>query len=170
MDQFRTAISALYELGEGRKLCEDEIPDNGELLDAKCAVTNSTMKPGSKWTRRQLRRLGSWEELLGAEKNQLDEMHSSKISGPPDKCPPNSVVLRSVWTYTVKHEGRNKARTCCDGSVVRSPTLKYAQQCYSACISQIGMKIFLAFLAIRNWIALGADAINAYAQASIPED
>jgi hypothetical protein len=32
------------------------------------------------------------------------------------------------------------------------------------------MKTFLAFLAIRSWIALGTDAINVYAQASIPED
>jgi hypothetical protein len=32
------------------------------------------------------------------------------------------------------------------------------------------MNICFAFLALRNWVALGADAINAYTQASIPED
>jgi hypothetical protein len=92
------------------------------------------------------------------------------MCGSPQTRPPNSVVLRSVWTYTVKHDGRKKARTCCDGSVLRSPTLKYAQQCYSACISQTGMKLFFAYIAIMNWIALGADAINAYAQTNIPDD
>jgi hypothetical protein len=32
------------------------------------------------------------------------------------------------------------------------------------------MKIFFAYLAITGWVALGADAINAYAQNDIPED
>jgi hypothetical protein len=32
------------------------------------------------------------------------------------------------------------------------------------------MKIFFAYLAIMGWVALGADAINAYAQTDIPED
>jgi hypothetical protein len=32
------------------------------------------------------------------------------------------------------------------------------------------MKILFVFLRIRNWITLGADAINAYTQASILED
>jgi hypothetical protein len=49
-------------------------------------------------------------------------------------------------------------------------TLKYAQQCHSACISQTGMKILFAYLAILGWIALGTDAFNAYAQTDIPED
>jgi hypothetical protein len=97
-------------------------------------------------------------------------MRSMKRFGPLQKRAPNSVVVHSVWTYTMKHDGRKKAGTCCDGSVLPSLTLKYAQQFYSACISQTGMKILFAFLVIHNWIALGADAINIYAQASIPED
>jgi hypothetical protein len=48
--------------------------------------------------------------------------------------------------------------------------LKYAQQCYLTCISQTGMKIFFAYLAIMGWVALGADAINAYTQTDTPED
>lgn len=170
MDQFRTAISALYELGEGQKLHADDIPCDGELSHAINSVTEPDILPGTKWTRRQLKPLGSWPEWYGAEKVQLDQMRDAKMFGRPQKRPPNAVVLRSVWTYTVKHDGRKKARTCCDGSILRSPTLKYAQQCYSACISQTGMKLFFACLAIRNWIALGADATNAYAQTDIPSD
>jgi hypothetical protein len=34
MDQFRTAISALYKIGEGRKIRDDEIPHGGEFLHA----------------------------------------------------------------------------------------------------------------------------------------
>jgi hypothetical protein len=86
----------------------------------------------------------------------------------PRVRPNNAAVLRFVCTYTVKHDGRKKALTCCDGSVLRSPTLKYVQQFYSACISQTGMKIFFAYLTIMGWVAPGADAINAYAQTDIP--
>jgi hypothetical protein len=32
------------------------------------------------------------------------------------------------------------------------------------------MNIFFAYLAIMNWVALGADVINAYAQTDTPED
>jgi hypothetical protein len=32
------------------------------------------------------------------------------------------------------------------------------------------MKIFFAYLSIMGWVALGADAINAYAQTDIPDD
>jgi hypothetical protein len=32
------------------------------------------------------------------------------------------------------------------------------------------MKLFFAYIAIMNWIALGAEAINAYAQTDIPDD
>jgi hypothetical protein len=93
MDQFRTAISVLYELGEGRKLRKEEIPDDGELSDAICTVVDATMKPGSKWTRCQLRCLGCWDEWYGAEKKQLDEIYSANMFGVPEKRPPNSVVL-----------------------------------------------------------------------------
>jgi hypothetical protein len=97
-------------------------------------------------------------------------MHSAKMFGAPQTRPSNAVVLRSAWTYTVKHDGRKKAQTCCDGSALRLPTLKYDQQCYSACISQTVMKILFAYLVIRGCIALGAYAVNEYAQTDIPED
>jgi hypothetical protein len=42
--------------------------------------------------------------------------------------------------------------------------------CYVACILQTRMKIFFAYLVIKNWVAISDDAINAYAQTSIPEE
>jgi hypothetical protein len=170
MSQFRTAISALYEIGEGHKVPDGVLDDDEVMSTAINIISAGDVRPGTKWNRRQLKPLACWPEWYGAEKEQLDQMHCAKMFGPPQTRPPDAVVLRSVWTYTVKHDGRKKARTCCYGSVLRSPTLKYAQQCHSACISQTGMKLFFAYLAIMGWIALGADAINAYAQTDIPKD
>jgi hypothetical protein len=43
--------------------------------------------------------------------------------------------------------------------------IAYAKH-YTKCISQPGMRIFLAVVAIRGWVAVGADAINMFAQAA----
>jgi hypothetical protein len=47
--------------------------------------------------------------------------------------------------------------------------LKYAEQCYAACISQTGMKIFFAFVVIRGWVIVSGGVVNAYAQTAMPE-
>jgi hypothetical protein len=169
MDQFCTAISALCEIWEGRKMRDDEIPHDGELLYA-INVVNIAPQPVTKWTRYQLKPLSCWPEWYGAEKVHLDQMWDASMFGKSQARPANFVVIRSVWTYTVKHDGHKKSRTCCDGSILRSPTLKYAQQCYSACISQTGMKILFDCLVIRDWVERGADATNAYAQTDILSD
>jgi hypothetical protein len=41
---------------------------------------------------------------------------------------------------------------------------------YMACISHPGMRIFWAIVARQGWIAVGADAINAFAQAAPPKE
>jgi hypothetical protein len=128
MSQFCTAISALYEIGEGHKVPDGVLDDDEVMPTAINIISDGDVRPRDKWTRRQLKPLACWPECYGAEKEQLDQMHCAKMFGPPQTRPPDAVVLRSVWTYTVKHGGRKKARTCCDGSVLRSPTLKYAQQ------------------------------------------
>jgi hypothetical protein len=148
MDQFHTTILSLYEIGEGRKMRDDETPHDGELFYVINAV-NSAPGPGTQWTRRQMKLPRCWPEWYKDEKVQLNQMWDANMFGKPKERPQNYVVLRSVWTYNVNHGGRKKARTCCDGSILRSPTLKYAQHCLSACIIQTGMKLFFSCLATR---------------------
>jgi hypothetical protein len=52
----------------------------------------------------------------------------AKLSGSPEPHPSGAVVICSVWQYTIKHDGHNKARTCCDGSILRTKSLNYAEQ------------------------------------------
>jgi hypothetical protein len=145
-------------------------PDEDQLEDLVYNITVSDgMVPGSKWTRRQLKRLACWAAWLAADKEQLDGMALAKMFGKPEPRPTGAIVLRSVWQYSVKHDGRKKARTCCDGSFLRSKILKYAEQCYAACISQTGMKIFFVFVVIRGWVIISGDVVNAYAQTAMPE-
>jgi hypothetical protein len=96
-------------------------------------------------------------------------MKKDGMYGPPCIAPSGATVLRTVWTYYVKRDGTLKPRSSCDGSVLKGRGIAYAQH-YTACIYQPGMRIFWAMVAIRGWIAIGADAINAFAQADPPKE
>jgi hypothetical protein len=96
-------------------------------------------------------------------------MDKDGMYGPPCRPPADAIVLRQVWTYNVKYEGTLKARNCCDGSVRKGRGIEYARH-YTACISQQGMRIFWAITALRGWVAIGADAVNALAQSPPPSE
>eukprot|EP00957_Ditylum_brightwellii_P148639 11316494-Ditylum_brightwellii.AAC.1 len=82
--------------------------------------------------------------------------------------PPNkATILRSIWTNVVKHDGKKKARNCCNGSILKCKGTKYANT-YSAYASQTVMHLFTAIAAIKNYLILDANATNAYAQSPPP--
>jgi hypothetical protein len=63
LDQFHTVINTLYEMGEGIPIPAAEIPTSDQLEYLVYNITVSDgMVPGSKWTRRQLKRLNCWTE------------------------------------------------------------------------------------------------------------
>jgi hypothetical protein len=97
-------------------------------------------------------------------------MALTNMFGKPESRPAGAVTLRSVWQYSVRHDGQKKSRTCCDGSVLSWKSLKYVEQCYTACISHTGMKIFFTYAVIRGWVIVSGDVVNAYAQTAIPND
>eukprot|EP00957_Ditylum_brightwellii_P087530 6663386-Ditylum_brightwellii.AAC.1 len=94
----------------------------------------------------------NWGEWLAAEKTQLDRMEDLQI-----------------WNYTIKHDGRKKARNCCNGSVSKGKGVDYAYN-YSSCVSQVGMKLLTAIAAWNNYLIIGADATNAFAQSPPPTE
>jgi sulfur carrier protein ThiS len=67
----------------------DEVPTPYQLDDLVYNITvNDDMVPGSKWTRRQLKRLGCWPAWHATENEQL--MHCTKWGGGPChlmRCP-----------------------------------------------------------------------------------
>eukprot|EP00957_Ditylum_brightwellii_P208421 15357356-Ditylum_brightwellii.AAC.1 len=60
-----------------------------------------------------------WGEWLAEEKVQLDSMEDLEMYGKPTYAPKGAKILCSVWTYMIKHDGRKKARNCCNGSVLK---------------------------------------------------
>eukprot|EP00957_Ditylum_brightwellii_P089055 6781787-Ditylum_brightwellii.AAC.2 len=118
-------------------------------------------------TRCKLKNKANWEEWLETEKKQLDEMDKCNIYGEPIIPPKNATILRLIWTYVVKHDGCKKAHNWCNGSMLKRKGNDYANT-YSACASQVGMHLFIAIAAIKNYLVIGADATNAYAQSFHP--
>jgi hypothetical protein len=192
VDQFRPVIRTLLKMREGRSITLNEMLDNEDIVDAIRAVVplddiviksgpgpdlgnapaieyeEGTLS-GSNWTRRRLRKLACWPKWKRAETTQLESMKKDDMYAPPGIARSGAIVLRTVWTYYVKWDGTLKSRSCCDGSVLKGRGVAYAQH-YTACIYHPGMRILWSTVAIRGWISIGADAINAFAQADPPKE
>ena len=104
----------------------------------------------------------------------MEQYKSVDMYGPPVKrrdLPPEAIILRSLWCYAIKSDGRKKARNVCDGQPKRTKDgfkkITLAET-YAASLSQTEMRIFWCLTAAHNWIAIGADATNAYAHSPPP--
>jgi hypothetical protein len=119
----------------------------------------------SQFTRRQLMAQGDFQEWLQAEFKQLDRHEEDGMFGDPCPRPALAIILRSIWSYVLKWNGEKKARHCCDGRPLRDDKFRRIESVYTACISQVGMKIFMALAALLNYVILDLDAVNAFGQA-----
>eukprot|EP00957_Ditylum_brightwellii_P095225 7252884-Ditylum_brightwellii.AAC.1 len=84
-------------------------------------------------------------------------------------APKGTKILQPVWTCMIKHDSRKKARNYCNGSVLKGKGVDYAHT-YLSCTSQDDMKLFTAIAALHDYLLIGADATNAYAQSPSPTD
>jgi hypothetical protein len=119
----------------------------------------------SQYTRRQLMARPDFPEWQQAEFKQLDTHAADNMFGKPCPRPRFAIVLRSIWSYCLKWNGDKKARHCCDGRPLRDDRYRRIEAIYTACISQVGMKIFFATCALENYVILDLDAVNAFGQA-----
>jgi GAG-pre-integrase domain len=120
------------------------------------------------FTRRKLIRLSNWDQWKLGEFKQLDSMAKQEMYGAPCIPPPDAIILRQHWNYSIKADGTRKARNCCDGSPRAAPQLKLANT-YSSCIEQPCMRLFFALCAHEGFISLKVDATNAYANSPPPD-
>ena len=125
------------------------------------------LKTRKKLTRRYLLAQSDWDEWKRSEYKQLDQYDDQGTFGIPCKLPEGANCLPLLWTYLIKDCGTKKARCVCNGSpklqgsVTLGPT-------YASALDQTGSRIFWAATAINNYITIGADASNAFAEAPAP--
>jgi hypothetical protein len=122
-----------------------------------------------KLTRRILKERSDWLDWKNSEFKQLDQYKAQQTFGQPQQLPHNANVLPLIWTYLIKDCGTKKARCCCN----RSPKVKGTVtlgETYAGSLDQTGSRIFGAATAINNFITIGADASNTFAEAPPPKE
>ena len=145
---------------------DDESPFVGQLQHQP----QGKQKPStpSKLTRRYLKQSEDWSDWKASEAKQLNQYHQQGMFGPPQPKPHNSNVLFLLWTYLVKKNGVKKARCCCNGNPGRKGSITL-DHTYAACVEQPAQRVFWAITASKGYIAIGADASNAFAEAPPPK-
>ena len=130
--------------------------------------SHSNLKQPKKLTRRYLKSQPDWNDWKQSEAKQLEQYRKQQMFGDPQPKPKDSNVLHLLWTYLIKKNGVKKARCCCNGSPGRkgSVTLDHT---YAACVEQPAQRVFWAISALKGYVAVGADASNAFAEAPPPK-
>ena len=126
------------------------------------------LKKQPKLTRRTLQERDDWDEWKASEFKQLDQYRDQETFGKPCPLPKGANLLPLLWTYLIKDDGTKKARCVCNGSKRMQGTVTLAHT-YAASLDQTGARIFWAASAINNFVTIGADASNAFAEAPAPK-
>jgi deoxyuridine 5'-triphosphate nucleotidohydrolase len=135
-------------------------------IDSKIDSTDLAKQRG-KLSRKKLQQCSDWKDWEESERKQLDQYHDQDTFGDPQTLPSNSNVLNLLWTYLIKDCGRKKARCVCNGSKKMRGSVTLAET-YAAALEQTGSRIFWAATALNNFVSIGADAANAFAEAPAP--
>jgi dUTPase len=128
------------------------------------------MKKRSKLTRGKLLKgeAGPWKEWKESEFKQWDQYKAQEMFGDPQQLPKGANLLSMIWTYLIKTDGTKKARCVCNGSPNQRGTVTMAET-YASALDQTGARIFWAAAALYNFVIIGADASNAFAEAPAPK-
>ena len=108
-----------------------------------------------------------WKEWEESEFKQLDQYHDQDTFGEPEPRPRGANLLSLLWCYLVKDDGRKKARCVCKGNKNCRGTVTLAET-YAASLDQTASRVIWAATAINNFVTIGADASNAFAEAPAP--
>ena len=121
-----------------------------------------------KLTRRILMKRDDWHEWKKSEAKQLDQYEQQGMFSEPVPRPIKANILNLLWTYLIKADGTKKARCCCNGNPGHKGSITLAHT-YAACVEQPAQRVYWGLVAVKNFIAIGADASNAFAEAPPPK-
>jgi deoxyuridine 5'-triphosphate nucleotidohydrolase len=132
-------------------------------------VKIKAIKKKKKLTRRILLKQEDWNDWKLSEHKQLNQYYDQGTFSPPMQRPKDKCnVLPLLWTYLIKDCGTKKARCVCNGSSKQKGTVTLGDT-YAGSLEQNGSRIFWAATALNNYITIGADASNAFAEAPAPK-
>jgi hypothetical protein len=123
-----------------------------------------------KLTRRILKDRSAWLDWKHSEFKQLDQYRAQKTFGRHQQLPPNANVLPLIWTYLITDCGTKKAQCCCNGSPKMKGIVTLGETYAGTSLDQTSARMFwAATTATNNFITIGADASNVFAEAPPPK-
>ena len=119
------------------------------------------------FTLRELKTRDDWDQWNASIFKQLNQYDAQSTFDEPQPLPQGSNLLSLCWVYLIKSDGTLKARCVCNGSPRFRGTVTLAET-YASSLDQTGGRCFWAAAAINNYVVIGADASNAFAEAPPP--
>ena len=174
-DQLSTIAQHIFEIQHECKVDDNQSSEYGNSLSINQQqkwkkLINKVKQKHNTFTLSQLKKRADWEEWNASIFKQLDQYHDQKTFDDPEPLPKGANLLSLCWVYLIKLDGFNtkKARCVCNGSPRFRGTVTLAET-YASALDQTGAKMFWASVAINNYVVLGADASNAFAEAPPPK-
>lgn len=165
---FDEEVISPYVLAQDERKIKSKYSKHATLTKQGAKMRINVTKAPKKLTRRYLLRQDDWDDWKNSEFKQLDQYRAQNTLGLPTKLPPGANLLPLLWTYLIKDDGTKKARCVCNGSPRMRGSVTLANT-YAGSLEQTGGRIFWALTAINNFITIGADASNAFAEAPAPK-
>ena len=166
--QLDDSVITPYVLTEDQKEIKPKYNRHAKIKNKVAQMKINVTKAPKKLTRRYLLKQDDWDDWKNSEFKQLDQYYAQNTLGKPTKLPPGANLLPLLWTYLIKDDGTKKARCVCNGSPRMRGSVTLANT-YAGSLEQTGGRIFWALTAMFNFITIGADASNAFAEAPAPK-
>lgn len=131
-------------------------------------LTMCSLKKQRKLTRTKLLKMDDWPLWKASEWKQLEAYEDQNTFDPPESLPNGSNLLSLIWTYMVKDDGRQKTQCICNGSKNMRGSVTMAKT-YASALKQTGARLFWSACALHNYLIIGADTANAFAEAPPPK-
>jgi len=109
-----------------------------------------------------------WPEWEKGIYKQLNQYWDQGMFSAPMSLPQNANALHMLWRYNLKACGTKKCRMVCNGSPRQKGTVTIGHT-YANALDAACERLFWAIVANENFIAIGADVSNAFAEAPAPK-
>jgi len=120
------------------------------------------------FSKKQLLKRDDWPDWQRGIYKQLDQYWNQGMFSTPMPLPINANALHMLWRYNLKACGTKKCRMVCNGSPRQKGTVTLGHT-YANALDAASERLFWAIVASNNYIAIGADVSNAFAEAPAPK-
>jgi hypothetical protein len=120
------------------------------------------------FSKKQLMKREDWPDRQQGIYKQLNQYWNQGMFSNPMPLPMNANALHMLWRYNLKACGTKKCRMVCNSSPRQKGTVTLGHT-YANALDAASERLFWAIIASENFIAIGADVSNSFAEAPAPK-